>query len=225
VGPIGREGARILCFLLLSAIASTGVYSSPSPASAGSDSPPEVPAVSARFVFTLIPHEGQPVTYGGTFYRYQDTVRFEPDTAPGKDTEIQLIDAEHQLFYRIFPQEKIYFEQRLTPAQRYKAVQEGWVRPPESWREEKVRLKEDSWEGHPADLYFQTRTLSASKASAAQKDYSFVWLERESNIPLRLAYVDAQSHPIIVEFRSLKVAPMDPRLFRPPSDYSSLNPY
>jgi len=184
-----------------------------------------VEAISARFVFTLIPHDGQPVTYGGKFYRYRQTVRFEPDTLPGKDPEIQLIDSERQLFYRIFPQERIYFEQRLTPAQRDKAVQQGWVAAPNSWREEKLLLKEDPWEGHSADLYLQIRQVPLPGTNVPEKEYSFLWLARDLNIPLRLAFIDPQSHPIIIEFRNLKSGPMDARLFRPPDDYSNLNPY
>jgi|GEM_PF-2492386 len=220
-----RRTLPLLPYLLFLITASLWIYSPVPSGLAESELAPRVEAVSARFTVTLIRHDGGEVVFGGQYYRHGSAVRFEPDGTPGKDLEVQLIDTERQLFYRIFPNEQVYFEQRLTPAQLYKAVQQGWTPTPEAWSQNEILLKEEPWEGHPADLYLVIRKNPFLPAKDPQRDYALIWLARDLKVPLRLAYVDPQSHPIIVEFQNLKTENMDGRLFRPPSEYANLNPY
>jgi hypothetical protein len=183
-----------------------------------------VPGISARLVTTLILHDGRRIRSGGKFYRYRNKVRFEPEGTPGLTAEIELLDFDRSALYRLIPENRIYFESRLSPARINKAVREGWVPPPKGWREDRIFLRDDVWEGNPARIYLQVqREPSAGRGGPAR--YALLWTGRDSGVPLRVVYTDPQSHPIMVDFRELAVGTLDPKLFSPPPDYANLNPY
>ena len=183
-----------------------------------------VPGISARLVTTLILHDGRQVRSSGKFYRYQNKVRFEPDGNPGLTAEIELLDFDRSTLYRLIPEDRIYFESRLSPARIDKSVRESWIPIPKGWREDRILLRDDVWEGRPARIYLQIQRMpSTGKIGPAR--YALLWTERDSGVPLRVVYTDPQSHPIMVDFKNLALGALDQNLFSPPPDYANLNPY
>jgi hypothetical protein len=173
----------------------------------------------------LILHDGREIASSGKFYRSQRKVRFEPEEIAGLTEEIELFDFERPTLYRLIPRDRIYFQSRPSPLRLRKAVLEGWIPPPPDWLEERIPLREVTWNGRPARL--SLRILRAPSGSGPNRltEHSLLWTDKELDSPLRVVYSDPQSHPVIIEFHELASVPLDPALFLPPADYVSLNPF
>lgn len=181
-------------------------------------------SVSAHLLTTLTLHDGREVTFSGRYFRQGRMVRFIPDPVPGLRNEIELFDFDQHLRYRIFPDDRIYFQMEIGRSRLEKAVREAWVSPPGGWREERIYLREIDSGGAAAELYLLIQERPVERTRFVT-DYALLWIGKQEQVPLQIVFTDPQGHPIRVQFRDLTVGPLDPSLFRPPADFSRLHPF
>lgn len=194
----------------------------PSPSTVSKE---EVIGITANLDSTLTLFDGRNVTFSGKYYRHERKVRFEPERGSGLRKEVEVLDFGRKVLYRIFPDDKIYFEIRLSSSRLNKMVREGWVPTPEEWKEERILLREIVLEGHQAKLYLLVQRRPSVRGEEPRADHALLWMEKEFEVPLRLVYTDPQGHPVMINFREIALGPIDAALFKPPPNYSNLSPF
>lgn len=171
---------------------------------------------TADFKTTVLSPTGRQILFTGKFYQSGSKVRFEP----AGSSEIDLFDFERASGIRLFQEDRIYFQTRLTSARMTKAVKEGWTAPPPSIPEKRILLKEGTLKEREARLYL---VILGEKD---QKVYSLLWTTAdEAALPLQAIYSASGYETVIVEYDRLRVEPVGPEHFEPPADFLNLNPY
>lgn len=171
---------------------------------------------TADFKTTVLSPSGRQILFTGKFYQTGSKVRFEPTGS----TEIDLFDFERGSGIRLFQDDRIYFQNRLTSARLAKAVKEGWIAPPPSVPERRVFLREGTVKGREARLYL------VILGETDQKAYSLLWTTAdEAALPLQAIYPASGYETVIVEYDQIRVEPVGPEHFQPPADFLNLNPY
>jgi hypothetical protein len=170
---------------------------------------------TADFKTTVIASNGNQIIFTGRFYQSGPRVRFEPTGSE----EVDLYDFDRALGIRLFPEDRIYFENRLTPARMIKAAKEGWISTaahPERW----IFLREGKIKERDARLYLIVFGEKEPKA------YSLRWITAdEAALPLQVIYPASGYETVIVEYDQLRVEPVNPEHFESPTTYLNLNPY
>jgi hypothetical protein len=170
---------------------------------------------TADFKTTVFAPNGSKIVFTGKFYQNGSKVRFEP-TGSG---EIDLYDFERASGVRLFPEDRIYFETRLTPARMMKAAKEGWIST-KTYPEKRILLMEGSVKERKARLYL------IILGEADPKAYSLRWTTAdEAALPLQVIYPASGHETVIVEYDRLQVEPVHPEQFDPPADFLKLNPF
>jgi hypothetical protein len=182
--------------------------------------PPEISAAekswTADFKTTVHSPNGRKILFTGKFYQSGSKVRFEPDGS----AEIDLFDFERAIGIRLFQEDRIYFQNRLTSARLVKAAKEGWIAPPPAFPEKRILLREGTIKEREAQLYL---VILGEKD---RKSYSLLWTTAdEAALPLQAIYPASGYETVIVEYDQLRVEPVGPEHFEPPADFLNLNPY
>lgn len=171
---------------------------------------------TADFKTTVLSSNGRKIVFTGKFYQNGSKVRFEPDGAG----EIDLYDFERASGIRLFQEDRIYFESRLTSARLMKAAREGWIPAPPAVPEKRILLREGTLKEREARLYL---IIMGEKD---QRSYSLRWTtDDEAALPLQVIYPASGYETVIVEYDGLRVEPVGPEHFEPPADFLNLNPY
>lgn len=171
---------------------------------------------SADFKTTVIAPNGRKILFTGKFYQKGARVRFEPAGAG----EVDLYDFERAVGTRLFQEDRIYFESRLTSARLLKAAQEGWIVAPPATPERRILLRDGIVKEKEARLYL---VILGEKD---RRSYSLRWTTSdEAALPLLVIYPASGYETVIVEYDALRIEPIGPELFDPPADFLNLNPY
>jgi len=183
-----------------------------------------LPDLSAELQSTLIDRNGHTAVTTAHIYRSGHFIRYEHTrTDP---PEIWIMDYGDLKEYRIYAGDKIYFETTIAKRLSYKAQREGLI-PPEprpEILERRIRLKEDTLDGHPCDMILLVRTIKGRKEFGA--DYTLIWEARDlQNQWIRVVYNQANFTLYIQDLRNIKMEPINPDLLRPPDGFAAMSPY
>ena len=190
-------------------------------------SPPVVepfPDLSADIQFTAIDRNGHTSVTTAHIYRSGKLIRYEYRQAD--PIEVVIMDFGTLKEYRIYAEDKIYFETSFASRLSRKAQQEGLIRLEENPDiiQNRIVLREDSLEGHPSDIVLLIRTVKDRKEFGTE--YTLRWEARDlRGQPLRVAYHRDNLALAIVDFQNLKLGPVDPALFQPPPGFVSMTPF
>jgi hypothetical protein len=192
--------------------------------------PPAAPAVkqlpdlSADVVTTMFDQRGHASVSQAHIYRSGNIVRYERRLLD--PPEISIMDYGKLKEYRIFEDDKIYFESQINDRLSHKAQQDGILRMPEypNLIQTRILLKEDSIEGHPCDLVLLILTIRNRKEFGAE--YSWRWEARDiDGQSLRTAYYQNKDTLVVLNFSDVKLGSVDPALLEPPAAFTAMNPY
>lgn len=158
-----------------------------------------------------------------------------PSSASGGSGEedVYLYDYVNRKQYRVIPSDKIYFETTLSQSGLAEA-QRGGLMPLEEYPNvvvEKFKLSETTFDGHPCRLYLQVRSLMATEGSKQKKkrlavEYTLLWEATDlGNLPVRIVYTAPDYITKIIEYRNVRIEPVDASLFQPPTGFPSLSPF
>ncbi|HZR45619.1 MAG TPA: hypothetical protein VFA47_02850, partial [Candidatus Manganitrophaceae bacterium] len=169
----------------------------------------------ADFKTTVLSPTGRQILFTGKFYQSGSKVRFEPTDS----AEIDLFDFGRAIGIRLFQEDRIYFQNRLTSARMAKAVKEGWIAPPPAVPEKRILLREGTIKEREARLYL------VILGQEDQKVYSLLWTTAdEAALPLQAIYPASGYETVIVEYDRIRIEPVGPEHFEPPADFLNLNP-
>ncbi len=171
---------------------------------------------TADFKTTVLSSNGRKMVFTGKFYQNGLKVRFEP-TGSG---EIDLFDFERASGIRLFQEDRIYFQNRLTSARLLKAAREGWIPAPPAHPEKRIFLREGVVKEKEARLYLIVM------GEKNQRSHSLRWVTADAAaLPLQVIYPASGYETVIVEYDDLRVEPVGQERFDPPADFLNLNPY
>jgi hypothetical protein len=165
-----------------------------SAAGAAADVPADaVPAISAEIEQVVLSPEGQQVSVTTfTVLRADTKARVEHGGEPGRSgyAEYQIYDFSRKRLYRVFPDDRIYFDGALSAALAAKAFVEGWGPQPPGLAVRTIPLKDDTLAGLPARLTLVERRGNRGRA----REYALVWTTVPSGrLPLRVVHADRRT--------------------------------
>ena len=140
--------------------------------------------------------------------------------------EISIFDYEKRKEYRLYDDDRIFFESELSNTGFFKARREELIEADEGPNVEVAHLLlgEMDWDGRPCEIILKVRTLK--RQGPPVYDYTLLWealdLDRRT---VKVAYYRTARMFIVVEYRNAKQSSLDPTLFEPPEDYLNLTPY
>ena len=184
--------------------------------------PASFPDLSAELQITLIDRSGHSSTTKSHILRSGRVVRYEArETDP---PEITIRDYNQSKEFRIYDNDKIYFETAIPVRGEVKAQRDGMF----PWKEyeqielKRIVLRTDTVEGHPCEIVLMLRSLKDQKASGIE--YTLLWEATDLNRqPLRVAYHQTNTL-VITELRNIAPGPVDASLLKPPDGYSGMSP-
>lgn len=228
------RGARLLAWVLLCGL----LFLPPTHTLAAQEPPAQASSqqaigFTADFFSRVIFRDKDLTIMSGKLYAAPPQVRFEPE--PEEPTaaynEIQLYDFEQQKMRRVFLDDRIYFQIELSENARIKAMRDGWIpwKDHPNIKQTMIRLKEDFVNGHPCVLYLQERKIEAmtdNKTSAPFLEYSLIWEATDlKRLPVRIIYFPPNHSTVVVDYKNMKLADLDPPLFNPPEGFVNLSPF
>ena len=169
----------------------------------------------ADMTTTVISSTGRAIASTGKIYVQGSQVRFEPENAD----EIDLYNFDQMKNLRLFPSDRIYFENRLTPARRIKAVQEGWLSGGAPSREKRILLREGTFKEERARLYLFVFEEKGERL------YSLRWMNADESAPLQIIYPASSTETVIIDYDHRRGETIDGSRFAPPADFLSVHPY
>jgi hypothetical protein len=171
---------------------------------------------AAEMTVTILSSSGHRFSSSGQLRAHGPKIRFEP----GGSEEINLYDFEKLEAVRLFPNDKIYFESRLSPARIAKGVKEGWTPAPAAYSEKKIFLREGNVKERAARLFLII--LEENK----RKSYSLRWVTPDEEArPLQIIYPASDYETVIIDYDPLRPEEYDPSQFEPPPGFLSVNPF
>lgn len=135
--------------------------------------------------------------------------------------EYQLYDFSRKRLYRVFPEDKIYFEVALSNSMAIKAYLEGWAPQPADLKVRTIPLKDDTVAGEPATL-----SLLERRRGGRAPDYAFVWTAvPPGRFPLRVIYVQDGGQTVVLAYRSVESREVDASELSVPEPFVNLSPF
>jgi len=182
--------------------------------------PLEVSAFSERwqanFSIRVFSPRVKTIFFKGKIYINKLNVRVEQE---GSD-EVNLYDFGQAVSIRIFPVDRVYFENPISHAKIIKAIKEGWVSPTKQFRTTKILLRRGMFNNQKA------RLMLITLKNKQQKAYLLRWeTDNVGARPLRVIYPGSADETIIVDYHLLSEKPLPQESFYPPIEYLSLNPF
>ncbi|MBI3812482.1 MAG: hypothetical protein HY283_09815 [Nitrospirae bacterium] len=194
------------------------------PAAAPAPAVVSLPDLTADLQTTTIDRSGHTAISTVHIYRSGELIRYEHlDIVP---PEISVMDYGKLKEYRIFNNDKIYFEAPIGNRIAFKAQRERLIRPepPPDLVEKRIILREDTLEGHPCNIVLLIRSVKDRKELGT--DYTLLWEAQDlKGQPIRVAYHQPNLSLLIMDLRNAKFGPVDPILMQPPTGFANMNPY
>jgi hypothetical protein len=222
VNPAGRlAAATILMAAALAPLAAARAQSAPpAVATAALPTPLSLVAEVENHVIDSAGHTSKSVA---RIYRHGNVIRLERYQI--NPIEISILDYDTLKEFRIYEQDRIYFEQQIPEVVFGRAWREGLIsaEDPEIVVE-KIRLRADVFEGHPTEIMLQMRWHKDKKERGVE--YTLLWEALDlGRLPVRVAYHQSNHAIAIIEYRGLKFQPIDRALLTFPPDYLNMSPY
>jgi hypothetical protein len=184
-----------------------------------------VSAVSAEVEQVLLAPDGrQTALTTFTVLLADGRARVDVESAPGRSgyAEYQVYDFGRKRLYRVFPDDRIYFEEKLSAALASKAYVEGWAPRPEDLTVRTIVLKDDQIEGLPARLTLVERRRGRGRAP----DYALVWATVPPGpLPLRVVYVQDGGHTVVLVYRRVETRRVNASSVAVPDAFVNLSPF
>ncbi len=194
-------------------------------ASALAQTPPEpIPVLAAEMEQTVLTPDGHSATTTATLLIAGSTVRVEPESSSGRTgyAEYHLYDFERKRLYRVFPDDRIYFDLVLSVPLAVRAFVEGWAPAPPEISVRAIPLKDDEIDGRPARLSLVERRVGRRPSL----DYALVWNAVESQrLPIRVIYTQDGTRTVVVTYRHIENRSVDHGWFVVPEGFSNLSPF
>ncbi|MEO5658147.1 MAG: hypothetical protein ABIO65_00010 [Nitrospiria bacterium] len=186
------------------------------------DAAPAIPALTAEMEQQVMGADGNAATTAKLFLTETGAL-VEPDVGSGRAgyAEYHLYDFAGGRFYRVFPDDRIYFDLALSLPLALRAFIEGWAPAPKEAAVRDIPLKNDTVNGTAARLVLVERRLAHGRAP----EYTFVWRATDaSRLPLKVIYVQ-DGRTLMVSYRALGEESIDPARFAVPEGFSNLSPF
>jgi hypothetical protein len=180
--------------------------------------------VAADIAQTVLTPDGRATTTTTRLYLADAKARLEPESGSGRAgyAEFHLYDFERKRFYRVFPDDRIYFDIELSTPLAVRAFVEGWAPQPPEVTVRSIPLKDENLDGVPARLALVERRVGKHP----MPDYAFVWTAVEPRrLPLRVMYMQEGTRTVIVSYRDVESPALDPGRFSIPEGFSNLSPF
>src|SRR5574341_1335320 len=134
--------------------------------------------------------------------------------------EYQVYDFGRKRLYRVFPDERIYFEAVLPAALASKVHLEGWAPLPADQTVRTIPLKSDPIDGSPAEL-----ALVEHRRGRAP-EYALVWTTvPPGRLPARVVYRQEGGQTVVLAYRRVESHAVDPSVFAVPDGFVNLSPF
>lgn len=135
--------------------------------------------------------------------------------------EYHVYDFGSKRLYRVFPDDRIYFEVTLSPALAAKTHLEGWGPPPADLRVRTIPLKDDTVAGSAATL-----SLLERRRRGRAPEYALVWTAvPPGRFPLRVVYVQDGGQTVVLAYRSAESREVDASEVAVPDTFVNLSPF
>jgi hypothetical protein len=181
--------------------------------------------VAADIEQTVLTPDGRATTTTTRLYLADTKARLEPESGAGRAgyAEFHLYDFERKRFYRVFPDDRIYFDIELSTPLAVRAFVEGWAPQPPEVTVRSIPLKDDDLlDGVPARLALVERRVGTHPTP----DYALVWTSvAPRRLPLRVMYMQEGTRTVIVSYRNVESQAFDPGRFSIPEGFSNLSPF
>jgi hypothetical protein len=196
-----------------------------SAAVAAAQAPAEtVSAVSAEIEQTVLSPEGRAMSVTTFTVLLADTrarVEYGGEPDPSAYAEYQIYDFSAMRLYRVFPDDRIYFEGALSAGLASKAFVEGWGPRPKDLSARTIPLKEDALSGSPALL-----SLVERRRSRTSPEYALVWATvPPGRLPLRVVYTQAGGQTVVLDYRRLESREVETWSVTVPDGFVNLSPF
>lgn len=189
------------------------------------EAPGTVPAVAAEREQRVVSSDGAEVSVTiSKILLTEGAARVESPGDPDRAGygEYQLHDFVHGRLYRVFPNDRIYFESPWSRASAEKGFVEGWAPRPDNLSVRMIPLKDDVLDGAPAHLALMERRLETSRAGR----YAFIWTsEPPGRLPVRVIFSQAGGQTVIMSYRGVEPRSVDPSIFSVPDGFGNLSPF
>lgn len=197
-----------------------------SAAAAAEDAPDgAVPAVFAEIEQVVLSPEGRQVSMTTFTVLLADTrARVEYGSEPGRSgyAEYQIYDFSRMRLYRVFPDDRIYFEGALSAALAARAFVEGWGPQPRDLSVRTIPLKDDALSGEPTHLTLVERRSRRARAPA----YTLVWTAvPPGRLPQRVVYTQEGGHTVVLTYRRVESRAIDASNVAVPDAFVNLSPF
>lgn len=155
-------------------------------------------------------------------------VRYESREA---GEEVLIYDFARQRLIRLILAQRLAFESLIPPRFLAKAQRESLVSvaPHPGIVVQRIRLGEAVVEGRRCDIVLIVKSLAGrpgmTRRSPSPKEYTLVWEARDLGVPVRVSYSQPDRSVVLVEYRNLRAAMLDPAVFQPPADFLSASPF
>ncbi len=180
--------------------------------------------VTADIEQTVVTPDGRATTTTTRLYLADAKARLEPESGSGRAgyAEFHLYDFERKRFYRVFPDDRIYFDIELSTPLALRAFVEGWAPQPPEVTVRSIPLKDEDLDGVPARLALVERRVGKH----SMPDYALVWTAvAPRRLPLRVMYMQEGTRTVIVSYRDVESPALDPGRFSIPEGFSNLSPF
>lgn len=184
-----------------------------------------VSAVSAEVNQVILAPDGRETS--ATSFRVllaDGRARVEVESAPGRSgyAEYQIYDFGRKRLYRVFPDDRIYFEEKLSAAQADKVYVDGWAPRPEDLTVRTMVLKDDQVEGSPARLALVERRRGRGRAP----NYALVWAAvPQDSLPRRVVYVQDGGQTVVLVYRRVEMRLVEASSLTVPDAFVNLSPF
>ncbi len=149
-------------------------------------------------------------------------VRYEGTAGRSGYAEYQVYDFNRKRLYRVFPDDRIYFEALLSSPLAFKAHVEGWAPPPADLSVRTIPLKDDPVDGSPAMLTLVERRRGRGRAP----EYTLVWTAvPPGRLPARVVYRQDGGQTVVLAYRRVEPRTVDPSTFAVPDGFVNLSPF
>jgi hypothetical protein len=182
-----------------------------------------VPAITAEVEQTVLAPDGRPVfetTF--TLLLADARARVEYGGAPGRSSyaEYQVYDFDRKRLYRVFPDDRIYFEAILSPPLASKAHREGWAPLPAQVTVRTIPLKPDPIGAARADLALVERRRGRAL------EYALVWTAvPPGRLPARVIYREDGGQTVVLAYRRVESRTVESSAFAVPDGFVNLSAF
>jgi hypothetical protein len=161
------------------------------------------------------------------FYRLGKRVRIEQIEEGTKD--VSVLDFKKLKEYRLYYEDRYYFESDLTTRARARAEREAKIPLPDipELLIERLPLGPAEFDGHPCRLTLLVRTVKDEEGKRVGRSEYTLWWEATDldNFPVRVAYIGSGGVTTVLEYSKVQIGPLDKTLFEMPAEFLSMSPF